>query len=72
MIELLIVVTIIGSCCSGYRFIFWNIRISKRYEEGQNGLQSIYLAQTEYKSLNKIYYIGSGGCEIKQYKYKSF
>ena len=62
MIELLIVVAIIGILASVGIVSFSGILGSVKDKEGQNGLQSIYLAQTEYKSLNKIYFIGSGGC----------
>ncbi len=62
MIELLIVVAIIGILAAVGIVSFSGILGSVKNKEGQNGLQSIYLAQTEYKSLNKIFYIGSGGC----------
>ena len=62
MIELLIVVAIIGILAAVGIVSFSGILGSVKDKEGQNGLQSIYLAQTEYKSLNKIYFIGSGGC----------
>ena len=62
MIELLIVVAIIGILSAVGIASFSGIIGDVKNKEGQNGLQSIYLAQTEYKSLNKIYFIASGGC----------
>ena len=49
MIELLIVVAIIGILAAVGIVSFSGILGSVKDKEGQNGLQSIYLAQTEYK-----------------------
>ncbi len=62
MIELLIVVAIIGIISAVGIVSFSGILGSVKSKEAQNGLQSIYLAQTEYKSLNKSYFISSGSC----------
>ena len=62
MIELLIVVAIIGiiSAIGIPRGI--NILEGIKEKSAQSSLQSIYLAEEQYKSINKNYYIPTGSC----------
>ena len=62
MIELLIVVAIIGILSVVGIPIFNNVLDGTRAKSAQTGLESILLAEEEYKSINKNYYIPSGSC----------
>ena len=62
MIELLIVVAIIGIISAIGIPITIGILEGIKEKSAQTSLQSIYLAEEEYKSINKQYYIPSGGC----------
>ena len=62
LLELLVVVAIIG-IISAVGITSYNGYISSvKTKQAQTGLQSIYLEQEEYKSINKQYYRPSGGC----------
>ena len=62
MIELLIVVAIIGIISAIGIPVGMNVLEGIKEKSAQSALQSIYLAEVEYKSINKQYYIPSGGC----------
>ena len=62
MIELLIVVAIIGIISAIGIPITNGILEGIKEKSAQTSLQSIYLAEEGYKSINKQYYIPSGGC----------
>ena len=62
MIELLIVVAIIGIISAIGIPVITGILEGIKEKSAQTSLQSIYLAEEEYKSINKQYYIPSGGC----------
>ena len=62
MIELLIVVAIIGIISTIGIVTITGILENIKEKSAQTSLQSIYLAEEEYKSINKQYYIPSGGC----------
>ena len=62
MIELLIVVAIIGIISSIGIVTITGILENIKEKSAQTSLQSIYLAEVQYKSINKQYYIPSGGC----------
>ena len=62
MIELLIVVAIIGIISAIGIPRVSGILEGIKEKSAQTSLQSIYLAEEEYKSINKQYYIPSGGC----------
>ena len=62
LLELLVVVAIIG-ILAAVGTVSYNGYISGvKNKQAQTGLQSIYLEQEEYKSINKQYYRPSGGC----------
>ena len=62
LLELLVVVAIIG-IISAVGIVSYNGYIANvKNKQAQTGLQSIYLEQEEYKSINKQYYRPSGGC----------
>ena len=62
MIELLIVVAIIGIISAIGIPVVTGILEGIKEKSAQTSLQSIYLAEEEYKSINKQYYIPSGSC----------
>ena len=62
MIELLIVVAIIGIISAIGIPVITGILEGIKEKSAQTSLQSIYLAEEAYKSINKQYYIPSGGC----------
>ena len=62
MIELLIVVAIIGILSTIGILTVNGILEGIKEKSAQTSLQSIYLAEEEYKSINKQYFIPSGGC----------
>ena len=62
MIELLIVVAIIGIIAAIGIPTGMNVLEGIKEKSAQSSLQSIYLAEEEYKSINMQYYIPSGGC----------
>ena len=62
MIELLVVVAIIGILSAIGIVAYRGFIENTKEKQAQTGLQSIYLAQVEYRSINKIYYVASGGC----------
>ena len=62
MIELLIVVAIIGIISAIGIPVITGILEGIKETSAQTSLQSIYLAEEEYKSINKQYYIPGGGC----------
>ena len=62
MIELLIVVAIIGIISAIGIPSVSGILENIKEKSAQTLLQSIYLAEAEYKSINKQYYIPAGNC----------
>ena len=62
IIELLIVVAIIGIISAIGIPVVIGVLEGVKEKSAQTSLQSIYLAEEEYKSINKQYYIPSGGC----------
>ena len=62
MIELLIVVAIIGIISAIGIPVITGILENIKEKSAQTSLQAIHLAEVEYKSINKQYYIPSGGC----------
>ena len=62
MIELLIVVAIIGIISAIGIPVITGILEGIKEKSAQSSLQSIYLAEEQYKSINKTYYIPTGGC----------
>ena len=62
LIELLIVVAIIGIISAIGIPVVIGILEGIKEKSAQTSLQSIYLAEEEYKSINKNYYIPSGSC----------
>lgn len=62
MIELLIVVAIIGIISAIGIPVITGILEGIKEKSAQTSLQSIYLAEEQYKSINKQYYIPSGSC----------
>jgi type II secretory pathway pseudopilin PulG len=62
MIELLIVVAIIGIISAIGIPSVTGILENIKEKSAQTSLQSIYLAEAEYKSINKQYYIPVGNC----------
>ena len=62
MIELLIVVAIIGIIAAIGIPTGMNVLEGIKEKSAQSSLQSVYLAEEQYKSINKNYYIPTGGC----------
>ena len=62
LLELLVVVAIIGILASVGIVSYNGYITGVKNKQAQTGLQSIYLEQEEYKSINKQYYRPSGGC----------
>ena len=62
MIELLIVVAIIGIISAIGIPVVTGILEGIKEKSAQTSLQSIYLAEVQYKSINKNYYIPTGSC----------
>ena len=62
MIELLIVVAIIGIISAIGIPVITGILENIKEKSAQTSLQSIYLAEVQFKSINKNYYIPTGSC----------
>ena len=62
LLELLVVIAIIGTLAAVCVVSYNGYIAGVKNKQAQTGLQSIYLEQEEFKSINKQYYRPSGGC----------
>mgnify|MGYP001218091631 FL=1 len=62
LLELLVVIAIIGALTTIGVVAYNGYIDSAKAKEAQNGLQSIYMQQEEYKAIYKQFYRPSGGC----------
>ena len=62
LIELLVTVAIIGILAAVGTLAYNGFVQSAKEKQATTGLSSIYLAQEEYRAMNKSYYVPATGC----------